>query len=598
METVTTGRPALSSQSVMSVPTQAGSSPSAFAALFAGAAALTGKQPAVEKGTENAMPSTEQIMKAVEADPETINALMEEHPEFEEAVMFIAELVRNKQGGEGAGEKETIEEMPAEKENIFTKLAVILHSLDTEAFSGKDAALGEQLEPPDRATKDKAVKAELPVLEQLAARFNDLAPRDQQAIQEAAGKLQETAGPLLSKTLAGEEKEKAEEVFTSRLNELAVLLSKVLSDKTDNVRPEAALAAVAVAAEAPVQGNGIKATPETSQPEGTEPQKKVSRKEKLDILFPEKSPEARQLISFLDQQVDAKRSAEPRPQLLPQVPAGWMSPAAGKEAGADAAATQTVKHDLQQWQKYLSGRERPGTWMPKALQPSRGEQPEKQLAAFIQSLSALAKKQPSVSLKAESEKNESFTVQLEQILQSIRGEAGNASADPVPAAGAGEPRALQPNAPLVIQLPSASEGNQRQAEFLKQFQQTLGTMNAAQLKNGASYTIRLHPEHLGRLDVKLTKIEGQWTAQLITTSKGAQELVESSVHQLRHSFLQQNLQVDRIEVAEHPDFYKEEEQKEDPEEQREPVNMQEESSEEEERSFEDILQQLSVNERI
>lgn len=630
METVTTGRPSSPSQAVMSVSTPAGSSPSAFAALFAGASSFTGKQPAGEKGTENTMPSAEQIMEAIEAAPETINALMEQHPEFEEAVMFIAELVLNEQGGEGAGEKEKLEEMPAEKENIFTKLGVVLHSPDTEAFSGKDPALGEQLEPAVSANKDEAVKAELPVLEQLAARFNDLAPRDQQAIQVAAEKLQQAAGPLLSKTLAGEEKEKAGEVFTSRLNELAVLLSKVLSDKTEGVRPEAALTAVAVAAVAPVQENGIKAKQETSQPEGAEPQKEMSRMEKLDILFPEKPPEVRQLISSLDQQADDKSSAESRPQLLPQVPAGWANPAAGqelkggaegqslkrefqqwssqapggwagpaagKEVAADASA-QTVKHDLQQWQKYLSAREQPVTWVPKVLQSSAGEQSEKQLTAFIQSLSTLVKKQTSAPLMKETEKNESFIVQLEQILQSIRGEPGEASATPAPTAGAGEPRALQPNTPLVIQLPPASEGNQRQAEFLKQFQQTLGTMNTAQLKNGASYTIRLHPEHLGRLDVKLTKIEGQWTAQLITTSKGAQELVESSVHQLRHSFLQQNLQIERIEVAEHPAFYKEEEQKEDPEEQREAVNMQEESSEEEERSFEDILQQLSVNERI
>ncbi|WP_022792773.1 flagellar hook-length control protein FliK [Marinococcus halotolerans] len=575
METAITGRSAAQLNSAP-LSGQAGSSSSAFAALFAGTAALTGKQPDTEKGTETAGPSAEQIIKVIEAEPEAINELMKKHPEFEEAVMFIAELAGNETSLEGAGEKETLEEMPGEKENIFTKLAVVLHSPDAEAAAGKNAAEAEK-------------QLELPVLEQLAARLNDLAPSDQQAIQVAAEKLQETAGPLLSKTLAGEEKKQAEQVFASRLNELAALLSKVLPDNAESVRPEAALAAAAVAVEAPAKDN--------SQPLRAQGQKEMSRIEKLDILFPEKTPEVRQLISSLAQLGDAKSSPTPRPQLLPQMPAGWMSPAAGKEAATDAA-TQAIKKDLQQWQKYLSAREEPGAWVPKALQPSSGEQPEKQLTAFIQSLSALVKKQPSISLTAETEKNESFTVQLEQILRSIRSEAGNAPASSAPAHGAGEPRALQPNAPLVIQLPPASEGNQRQAEFLKQFQQTLGTMNAAQLKNGASYTIRLHPEHLGRLDVKLTKIEGQWTAQLITTSKGAQELVESSVHQLRHSFLQQNLQVERIEVAEHPDFYKEEEQKEDHEEQREAVNMQEESSEEEERSFEDILQQLSINERI
>ncbi|MDZ5781812.1 flagellar hook-length control protein FliK [Marinococcus luteus] len=580
METAITGRPASPGQAAALVPAQTGGGPSAFAALFAGAAALTGKQPVMEKGTENAGPSAEQIMEAIEADPETINALMEQHPEFEEAVMFIAELVRNEQGGEGPVKEETPEEMPAEMENIFTKLAAVLHSPDGETAAGKDGA----------------GKAELPVLEQLAARFNDLAPRNQQAIQVAAEKLQEAAGALLSKAMEGEGKKQTEEVFTSRLNEMAALFSKVLSDKTEDVLPEAALAASAVAAGAPIKEDGLKAKQKNGQPARALAQKEMSPMEKIDILFPRKTAEVRQLISFLDQQADAKSSAEKRPQLLPQVPAGWMSPANGRSAVADADI-QMIKRDLQQWQKYLSEREQPGTWVPKALQPSTGEQSERQLTAFMQSLSALVKKQPSASSTADAGWNEAFTKQLEQILQSIRGDSGKTSYSPAATAGVGEARALQLNTPLVIQLPPASEGNKRQAEFLKQFQQTLGTMNAAQLKNGASYTIRLHPEHLGRLDVKLTKIEGQWTAQLITTSKGAQELVEGSVHKLRHSFLQQNLQVERIEVAEHPDFYKEEEQKEEPEEQREAVNMQEESSEEE-RSFEDILQQLSVNERI
>lgn len=597
METAITGRsPAQLTGAPLSG--QAGSSSSAFAALFAGAAALAERQPAEEKGPGNALPSAEQIMEAIDSHPEAINALMKQYPELEEAVMYIAELILEEQGGRTAVPGDTLEEMPKEKDNVFTKLAAALHSPNAEVSADIHAGPGEvKPESLGSINEEREVEPELPVPEQLAARFNDLAPSEQQAIQTAAVKLQKAAGPLLSKALAGEEKEKAAELFTNQLSELTELLSKVLPESSGKARPEAALIAAAVAAEAVVQGNGMKEKTGDVQPERNASQKAISRIEKLEILFPEKPPQARQLISYLKQHQEAERSADPRPQWLPQMPAGWMSPAAGKEPSEDDAA-QAVKHDLQQWQKYLSGREQAGNWVPKALQPSAGEQPEKQLTAFIQNLSALVKKQLPLSLTAKDSKSEAFAEQLEQILQSIRGEGGNASASPAPAAGSGEARTLQPDTPLVIRIPPASEGNQRQAEFLKQFQQTLGTMNAAQLKNGASYTIRLHPEHLGRLDVKLTKIEGQWTAQLITTSKGAQELVEGSIHQLRHSFLQQNLQVERIEVAEHPDFYKEEEQKEDPEEQRETLNVQEDSSEEEERSFEDILQQLSVNERI
>ncbi|GEK57397.1 flagellar hook-length control protein FliK [Marinococcus halophilus] len=596
METAITGRaPAQLSGTPLSV--QAASGSSAFAVLFAGTAALAERKPAEENGPENALPSAEQVMEAIESHPEAINALIKKQPELEEALIYIAELVLDEQGGETPVPEDALEEMPPEKDSMLTKLAIVVNSPNAEALANKHAGVSEkQPEALGNTKEERAVKAALPVLEQLTAKLKILPPGDQQAIQMEAEKLQQAVGQLVSETLAGNEKGQAEDSFTNRLNELTALLSKVLPENSGKARLEAALIAAAVADEAPVQPDGTKGKMEGVRPEWSTPRKDISRIEKLEILFPEKPPEVQQLISYLEQHSGAERSAGPHPQWLPQVPAGWMSPPAGQEARA-ATGLQSLKQDLQQWQKYINGREEPGSWVPKALQPS-GEQPEKLLTAFVHSLQALIKKQPSVSLTAEAGNNEAFAEQLERILQSIRGETGNASATPVPPAGVGEPRASQLNGPLVIQLPPASEGNQRQAEFLRQFQQTLSTMNAAQLKNGASYTIRLHPEHLGRLDVKLTKIEGQWTAQLVTTSKGAQELVESSVHQLRHSFLQQNLQVERIEVAEHPDFYKEEEQKEEPEEQREAVNVQEESSEEEERSFEDILQQLSVNERI
>ncbi|MCM3594298.1 flagellar hook-length control protein FliK [Metabacillus idriensis] len=61
-------------------------------------------------------------------------------------------------------------------------------------------------------------------------------------------------------------------------------------------------------------------------------------------------------------------------------------------------------------------------------------------------------------------------------------------------------------------------------------------------------TIRLAPEHLGMLTVKLQQQHGEMTAKIITSTKSAKELVEQSIHQLKQALPSLNIQVDRFEV--------------------------------------------------
>ncbi|MFY0759040.1 flagellar hook-length control protein FliK [Metabacillus dongyingensis] len=61
-------------------------------------------------------------------------------------------------------------------------------------------------------------------------------------------------------------------------------------------------------------------------------------------------------------------------------------------------------------------------------------------------------------------------------------------------------------------------------------------------------TIRLSPEHLGMLTVKLQQQHGEMIAKIITSTKSAKELVEQSIHQLKLALPTLNIQVDRFEV--------------------------------------------------
>ncbi len=72
-------------------------------------------------------------------------------------------------------------------------------------------------------------------------------------------------------------------------------------------------------------------------------------------------------------------------------------------------------------------------------------------------------------------------------------------------------------------------------------------------KNGDETNIRikLSPENLGQLDIRLTTSDGKVTAHILTATSGAKELIESQLHQLRHTLVQQGIQLDKVEVVQH-----------------------------------------------
>lgn len=89
-------------------------------------------------------------------------------------------------------------------------------------------------------------------------------------------------------------------------------------------------------------------------------------------------------------------------------------------------------------------------------------------------------------------------------------------------------------------------------QFIRQFQSILGKSSFVQLTKGLNeLSIKLFPQHLGRLDVKLTQIDGKLFAQLRTTTAAAKESIESQIHLLKQAFAAQNIQVDKIEIAQH-----------------------------------------------
>ncbi|WP_377887344.1 flagellar hook-length control protein FliK [Alkalihalobacillus sp. R86527] len=89
----------------------------------------------------------------------------------------------------------------------------------------------------------------------------------------------------------------------------------------------------------------------------------------------------------------------------------------------------------------------------------------------------------------------------------------------------------------------------RARQLTNDFSQLLDRMQV--MKNGkeSQLRIKLAPENLGQLDIRLTTVEGKVTAHIATTTAAAKEMIEGQLHQLRQTFVQQGIQLDKVEVV-------------------------------------------------
>jgi len=90
----------------------------------------------------------------------------------------------------------------------------------------------------------------------------------------------------------------------------------------------------------------------------------------------------------------------------------------------------------------------------------------------------------------------------------------------------------------------------RMGQLLQDLKEVFKT-HFQQLKNSDTTEIRikLAPEHLGHLDIKVISENGKISAVVMAGSKLAKEAIELQIGQLRMALVQQGIQVDKIEVS-------------------------------------------------
>lgn len=103
--------------------------------------------------------------------------------------------------------------------------------------------------------------------------------------------------------------------------------------------------------------------------------------------------------------------------------------------------------------------------------------------------------------------------------------------------------------PSVQDKPAAQQPVVRFSQILEDLTQIFRAQLNKGNEQGTQLRVKLHPEHLGHLDIRITSLDGKITAQIMTGTKVAKEALELTVGQLRTSLVQQGIQVEKIEVS-------------------------------------------------
>lgn len=98
-------------------------------------------------------------------------------------------------------------------------------------------------------------------------------------------------------------------------------------------------------------------------------------------------------------------------------------------------------------------------------------------------------------------------------------------------------------------MEAESKAEARNEVLLREMQAIFKRSNFGQVGGTNRLLIKLYPEHLGQVRIELLHTNGVLTARMLASTALGKEMLDSQLNQLRAAFLQQNIQVDRIDVT-------------------------------------------------
>ncbi|AST92055.1 MULTISPECIES: flagellar hook-length control protein FliK [Sutcliffiella] len=99
-----------------------------------------------------------------------------------------------------------------------------------------------------------------------------------------------------------------------------------------------------------------------------------------------------------------------------------------------------------------------------------------------------------------------------------------------------------------VTLNTASDNVARE-QLISRIEQLLLKSNVQTINGNKQFTMRLHPDHLGTLHIKIQQTDAGLMARIIAHSKAAHHLLENSVGNLKSSLVASNVQLDKVEIV-------------------------------------------------
>ena len=101
----------------------------------------------------------------------------------------------------------------------------------------------------------------------------------------------------------------------------------------------------------------------------------------------------------------------------------------------------------------------------------------------------------------------------------------------------------------VIHLNNNQDKTTVNQQLLKQFESIMKSSRFLATPNGTNQlSIRLNPENLGELRVRLMQMNGEMTVKIVVSTQVAKEMLESNMNQLRNMFLPHQVMIEKQEL--------------------------------------------------
>lgn len=141
---------------------------------------------------------------------------------------------------------------------------------------------------------------------------------------------------------------------------------------------------------------------------------------------------------------------------------------------------------------------------------------------------------------------------LAQLTKAANHKQGDVQTMAQPFFNQAQPTLFSQNTEPIISLPENTSANGSSEQLIRQFTSIIKSSKFTNLGNGQSQlVIRLHPEHLGTLTVKLVQENGQMMAKIIASSRSAKELMEANIQQMAHVIPAQHVTIEQFDVRAH-----------------------------------------------